>query len=239
MIIGRGLLAMALREIERDDLTFYANGISNSVLEEIPRNNIELIEINEIANNNQDRTFVYFSTSQVNSVFNHSRAYVQHKLLAEELVKSHFEKYLVVRTSNLVGHNPWNTHTLFNYLSNALKADERITINPLVIRNFLDANHFTILLRTYLQNYSTNKIIEIVNPVSYTMDEIIREFEKFFCKRFLVERSAVNDFAVFDLNTGLSLELFAQFDIGTENYIPGLLKKYYRQHCAETAKPDH
>jgi len=240
MIIGRGLVGNSLRIIDAESYLFYANGISNSVLQEIPRHNFELNEIKELVKKNQDKLFVYFSTSQVNSKLNYDRAYVKHKLLAEDLVRSNFEKYLVVRTSNLVGHNPWNSHTLFNYLCNALKSEERITINPDVIRNFLDAEHFALLLQTYLNNYGSNRTIEIVNPVSFTMDEIRRQFEKYFSKEFVFEKvESLNNFAVFELNTGLSVELLAQCDICTDDYIACLLKKYYRQDSPETMKHVH
>ena len=112
MIIGRGLLANVLKEIDKDSYLFYANGISNSVLENIFKNNFEIKEIEDIAKRNEKKTFVYFSTSQVNAPQNHQRAYVKHKIFVEELIKKSFSNYLIVRTTNLVGNNPWNTHTL-------------------------------------------------------------------------------------------------------------------------------
>jgi len=228
MIVGRGLLAKAFTEIDSKNFVFYANGISNSVMHEIPRNNFELNEIKEIANKKQQAVFVYFSTCQVNSVYNHERPYVQHKILIEEYIKEHFEKYLIVRTSNLVGNNPWNSHTLFNYLYHALTVKEQITINPVLYRNFLDAEHFVKLLDAYLNAYNRNETIEIVNPASYRMGEIVNEFEKYFAKKFIIKKmDDINDFAVFDLNSRLSLDLFAQCDIGTKDYILYLLHKYY------------
>ncbi len=234
MILGRGLLARELAAIDNDQYIFYANGISNSVLEQIPRHNFELDEIRKLADGNPKSIFVYFSTSQVNSTLNHERAYVKHKLLAERFIREHFENFLVIRTSNLVGNNPWNTNTLFNYLSNAIYTDEPITVNSSVIRNFLDAAHFVQLLEAYLNKYNYHKIIEIVNPVSYEMGEIIHAFEKHFSKKFIIkEVTGTNDFALFDLDTSLSLDLFSQCNIPAKNYIPFLLKKYYGSKTAK------
>lgn len=228
MIVGRGLLAKALKGLDNDKTLFYANGISNSVLPEIPDSNFEIKEIGEIADKNEDITFIYFSTSQVNSEKNHGRAYVKHKLLLEELIAKRFSKYLIIRTSNLVGYNPWNTHTLFNYLFNALLTNEPITVSPGVIRNFLDADHFAALVQTYLSDYEMNKIVEIVNPVSYTMQQIISEFENFFSKKFNLRREYVaNDFALFELNTELSLELMIKGGLNFDDHIQTLLKKHY------------
>lgn len=228
MIIGRGLLASALRGIDNDTCLFYANGISNSVLEDIPRNNFEIEEVKKISTENRERIFIYFSTSQVNSDLNHNRAYVKHKLYIEELIKKQFPNYLIIRTSNLVGFNPWNQHTLFNYLYHALTASEQITVNPFLERNFLDASHFSSLLKNYLENYDLNQVVEIVNPLSFTMNQIISDFEKCFSQKFhLRKETEKSDFAVFELNIELSKILFKNCNISIDNYIPRLLKKYY------------
>lgn len=228
MIIGRGLLGNSLATIDNDRYLFYVNGISNSVLHQIPKNNFEINEISGIADKKEERIFVYFSTSQVNSKLNQDRPYVKHKLFIEDLITKRFPRYLIIRASNLVGHNLWNKHTLFNYLYNSLTANEQITVNPAVTRNFLDTSHLTTLLQTYLNKYSTNKIIEIVNPVSFTMDQIINEFEKYFLKRFIIKRvSEIGDFALFELNVELSLDLFTICNIPTNDYTSNLLSKYY------------
>lgn len=228
MIIGRGLLANALLDINEEKYLFYANGISNSVLSQIPRNNFEIEEIEKLAGKNADKIFIYFSTSQVNSELNHHRPYVKHKLLIEQLIPGRFSKYLIVRTSNLVGNNPWNPHTLFNYLDNALHSNEEIVVAFEAIRNFLDADHFTALLQAYLNKHEINKTIEIVNPISYTMQQIIDVFEKFFSKKFNLQKSkSSNSFALFELNTSLSKELMKTEKLDFDNHIESLLIKYY------------
>jgi len=228
MIVGRGLLANSLKFRDETSYLFYANGISNSVIDQIPSNNFEINEITDIAETIGERTFIYFSTSQVNSKTNLNRPYVKHKLFIENLIVSRFSKYLIIRTSNLVGNNLWNEHTLFNFLFNSLLLNQKITINPLVTRNFLDVSDFVILLQTYLKNYHSNKIIEIVNPISFTMDQIINEFENYFEKKFIKKTgSEIIEFALFELDTELSLELFARCNISTHHYIPNLLSKYY------------
>lgn len=228
MIKGRGLLGSALTEIECDDFLFYANGISNSVLQEIPNESSESKEIKRFAEEYQDKIFVYFSSCQVNSPQNFTRPYVQHKLAMEEFVQGHFERYLIVRASNLVGANPWNEHTLFNYLFRAVKNLGQIRVNPGVKRNFLDVAHFVSMLQTFLHDHNGNETIELVNPRSYTMQEILTQFEEHFSTKFLVEEiSKTGDFALFELNEGLSELLFSRCSLTTENYIPTLLSKYY------------
>jgi hypothetical protein len=228
LIFGRGLVANAVKAINSNGLIFYANGISNSVLNQIDKNNFEIKELEEIATEHPDQLLVYFSTCQVNSPINHSRPYVRHKLFVEEFIANHFAHYLIVRTSNLVGYNPWNFHTLFNYLHHALAVNQPILVNPFLIRNFLDVDHFVLLLEAYLNHYEKNKVVQIVNPESYPMQQVIDQFEKFFCKKFVLTTiNEGNDFAFFDLNTELSVELMGKSTVHFKDHITELLKKYY------------
>lgn len=235
MIIGRGLVANAVKRIDSKGLVFYANGISNSVMGHIEKNNFEIKELEGIANDYPDKCLIYLSTCQVNSERNHSRPYVKHKLFIEEFISKNFSQYLIVRTSNLVGFNPWNSHTLFNYLNHALSVNQPIVVNPVLIRNFLDVDHFVSLLDSYLKYFKKNKIVEIVNPVSYTMKQIIDDFEKFFSKKFILHLVDDNsDFALFDLNPQLSLELMQRSGVCFHDPITALLKKYYANESLKT-----
>jgi len=227
MIKGRGLMANVLRKIDDDKYLFYVNGISNSVIHEIPENNFEYDEIMQLAEDIEDRIFVYVSTTQVNVQENHSRPYVRHKFKMECLVKDSFSNYLVVRTSNLVGNNPWNTHTLFNFLYNALMAGREISVVESAMRNILDADHFTDLFDYYLKNeYHKNHIINIINPVTFNMAEILKAFEVVFNKSFL-KNHVEDSIAYFDAPAGLSLLLLENCDINLDNYLSTVIKKYY------------
>ena len=230
MIIGRGLLANAVKGIDSEQFLFYANGISNSVLHQIEKNNFEIKELEAIANDFPEKLLIYFSTCQLNSEKNHLRPYFKHKLFIEQFISGSFQKYVIVRTSNLVGFNPWNPHTLFNHLNQALAVNEQVYINPVLLRNFLDVDHFVSLLKVYLNHYyKANKIIEIVNPDSYYMRQIIEEFENFFSKRFnLKTKTDGNDFAFFEVNPQLTLQLLSQSGLTFDDHIQTLLRKYYR-----------
>lgn len=228
MIIGRGLLGKALCGVDDEKYLFYVNGLANSMAELIPENNFEINEIIQLAKLNQDKVFIYLSTSQVNAKHNRHRPYVLHKLKVEKLIQENFKNYLIIRTSNLVGYNPWNEHTLFNFLYRAIISGSLVHINPVAIRNILDVSDFAILLQSYLQHYEVNRVIEIVNPVSFNMKEVVVIFEDFFQKKFNISWEAENmDIALFEFNTDLSMALFAGCNLSTRNYIQKVLSKYY------------
>ena len=227
MIIGRGLLGKALREIDSEKYLFYANGISNSVIGQIPEENFESREIQELHKNIEDKIFIYFSTSQVNAPENFARPYVQHKIRMERLISSSFSNFLVVRTSNLVGNNPWNEHTLFNYLCNALKDGREITVNDSIVRNILDVDHFLILFKYYLTHFLTgNTVIDLINPVSFKMKDILSAFENIFSRKFLTKING-DSFAHFEATSEMTLKLTEYCEISWENYLSSVIKKYY------------
>ena len=227
MIIGRGLLANALRELDQESYLFYVNGISNSVIESIQEDNFEMNEIIAIARENYDKTFVYFSTIQVNAAENMERPYVIHKIKMEELIKRLFPDYVIIRTSNIVGNNPWNNHTLFNYLYYSLKEEKKISVVDSASRNILDVDHFIKLVDHYIIHYKKGSAtLNIVNSLSYRMFEIVSEFEKIFETKFIKGNAGIK-VAKFETPCLFSAKLMEECSIELENYLPQVIEKYY------------
>ncbi|MGN6194467.1 MAG: hypothetical protein ACTHOB_05980 [Ginsengibacter sp.] len=227
MIVGRGLLATALSEMDKEEIVFYANGVSNSTMENISRGSFEEKEIVAIANNYTAKKFIYFSSIQVNASENFDRPYVIHKIKMEELVKRLFPDYVIIRTSNIIGNNPWNTHTLFNYLYNSLKEEKRINVIESAARNILDVDHFMKLLNHYLIHYKKEPgTVNIVNTHSYQMFEILSEFEKIFETKFMKDKGKIK-IAKFEAPCQFSAKLIKECGIELNNYLPEVIKKYY------------
>jgi len=227
MVIGRGLLAKALKEIDKDDAVFYANGVSNSIIESMADGNFEAKEILGIAEQKIAKTFVYFSTIQVNAPENFERPYVIHKIKMEELIKRLFPDYVIIRTSNIVGNNPWNNHTLFNYLYYSLKEEKKISVVDSASRNILDVDHFIKLVDHYIIHYKKGSAtLNIVNSLSYRMFEIVSEFEKIFETKFIKGNAGIK-VAKFETPCLFSAKLMEECSIELENYLPQVIEKYY------------
>lgn len=114
-IIGHGDLAGVLPE--RDDLIFFASGVSDS--QETRESEYER-ELNLLLEQPQTTHIVYFSSLAVLS--SHTRYFI-HKRTMEEVVKRRFKNYTIVRIGNIDwGRNP---HTLINYLRTHPKAEIR------------------------------------------------------------------------------------------------------------------
>jgi len=122
MIIGKGDIASILND--RDDVTFFASGVSNSseTRESEFIREIELLD-------KQDRTkcLFYFSSISVDDIEKvGSNKYLQHKLRIEILIKSNFENYNIIRIGNITwGSNP---NTFINYIKNKKSKGESVQI---------------------------------------------------------------------------------------------------------------
>jgi hypothetical protein len=107
VIEGHGDIASVLPP-DRDDLLFFAAGVSNSQETRQSEYNREIDLLIEVP---PDVHVVYFSSL---SVYNGISKYIQHKRQMEARVKDWFNTYTIMRIGNIDwGTNP---HTLINHL---------------------------------------------------------------------------------------------------------------------------
>jgi len=109
---------------DREDVTFFVSGVSNSseIRDSEFMREIELL-------NKQDRTkcLFYFSSISVDDIQKvEGNKYLQHKLRMEMLIKSNFENYNIIRIGNITwGNNP---NTFINYIKNKKSKGEPVQI---------------------------------------------------------------------------------------------------------------
>ncbi len=116
--IGNGDIAAVLPD--RDDLLFFASGVSNSKEE---RESEYEREIDLLLEQPRDAHLVYFSSL---AVFSADTRYIQHKRSMETMVKINFPKYTIVRIGNIDwGDNP---HTIINFFRNQLMSGNKVVI---------------------------------------------------------------------------------------------------------------
>jgi len=131
MIVGKGDLASAL--IDRDDLLYFAMGVSNS---QETREEMYNIEKDILLSMPKTLRLVYFGSL---SIFYKTGRYQQHKLQMEHLVRSNFPDYCIVRLGNITwGNNP---NTIINYLRNRYKEDKPLVIED-TTRYLIDVKEF-------------------------------------------------------------------------------------------------
>ena len=117
-IIGNGDIASVLPK--RDDLLFFASGVSNSRCEdekEYKRERDLLLE------QYTGSHIVYFSSL---AIFYSQTRYARHKLDMEAMIKENFKKYCIVRLGNIDwGTNP---NTIINFFRSELAKGHKLHI---------------------------------------------------------------------------------------------------------------
>jgi hypothetical protein len=122
MIIGKGDIAQILND--RENIIFFASGVSNSSETDESEFNREK-EL--LLKQDKSKCLFYFSSISIDDkdkFFNNR--YLKHKLEMENLVKSNFQNYNIIRIGNITwGTNP---NTFLNFIKNKIKNGEEVII---------------------------------------------------------------------------------------------------------------
>ena len=118
MIIGNGSIASVLED--RDDLVFFASGVSNSVC--VDEKEYER-EFNLLKTINTDQHVVYFSNL---GIYYKEDRYTNHKREIEEYIRNNFKSYTIVRIEVCVWAKTPNT--ILNFFKRQLSEGIEPTI---------------------------------------------------------------------------------------------------------------
>ena len=144
MIVGNGMIATACRAIDRDNVIFFASGVSDSG--ETSRNAFAR-ESNLLDSYlcYDDKILVYFGTStDSNSI------YSLHKQKMCKKVKT-AERHIVLNLSQVVGRGG-NANNFFNSIFTALTNGDEIKVCP-VYRSLIDLDDIIMALEWLLDNH--------------------------------------------------------------------------------------
>ncbi len=227
MVIGNGMIAKKFIDyIDKEHFVIFASGISNSKSRSQSEYRRELDLLAETAKTYPAATLVYFSTTSIYDLSESESDYVRHKTHIEAYLAANAVKYLIVRASNLVGRSV-NPNTVLNFfvhhIANGINFDLWVNAS----RNLLDVDDFHIIVDHVLQNgLFTNTVVNIANPVTYGVTDIVKGIEAFFGKKACyipIQKGSHYEIDLADIApvfeaTGI------RFD---ENYLRKLLLKYY------------
>ena len=226
MIVGNGLIASLFKDTDREDVVFFASGVSNS-LETRPEEFLrEENLVRKTIAENSDKTFVYFSTCSVYDSSKTGSDYVLHKLKMEQLIKESVEQYLILRVSNAVGKGG-NPNLLMNYLIRSVNNGETINVHTKATRNLIDAEDIKNLTYLLLDDKKLNRIVNIAYLQNYAIIEILEIIERFFNKKLdlnLIKAGSGYDISITDIEDYFK----AQNLTNKEAYLCRILEKYYQ-----------
>ena len=181
MIIGNGLIANLFRENDRENVVFFASGVSNSLETDKSAFLREENLIRKTIKENPNKIFIYFSTCSIYDSSKNGSSYVNHKLKMEQIVEELANQFLILRVSNAVGKGG-NPNLLMNYLVNAFHQEKEITVHTLATRNLIDADDVKNITLKFINENSFNKIINVAYLENFSPIQILEILEKHFNK---------------------------------------------------------
>lgn len=221
MIIGNGLIAKSLKNIDTEDLLYFASGVSNSLE---TRNSEFEREFSLLKNNvtlHKENKLFYFSTLSVNDLSKQQSPYVLHKLEIENFIKQHCKNYIILRIGNIVG-NGGNPNTLFNFLKSQIIQGNHFMLHQKARRLLLDIDDITEFLESNCANVN-NQTINFAYPYYYDLKEIVEAIRNKLQKEANYQESDEGDFYKVDFDESVN-DFFRGID--AENYLKNLAEKY-------------
>lgn len=220
MIIGSGLIANSLKNIDSEDNLFFASGVSNSLETRSSEFEREFSLLKNILKNN-NKKIVYFSTLSINDRSKQDSHYVLHKLAIEDYIKKHSTKYLILRIGNIVGKGG-NPNTLFNYLKTQITNNNKFIVHSKARRLLIDMDDITRFLETNC-GLLNNGIVNCAFPYYYDLKEIVGAIEKKISQKGIYSETEEGDFYKVDFDEDITTFFFG---ITPEEYLEKLTRKY-------------
>lgn len=228
VIVGSGLLAKAFarRLSGRAGLCIYAAGVSNSGCSDAREFERERARLSASLLESRDATaFIYFGTCSVGDPELLGVPYVQHKLAMEQLVARH-PNHLILRLPQVAGVTP-NPHTLLNFLHARISRSETFSLWRNAHRNILDVEDVAEITEQLCADPGMRRLtMNVANPISYSMPEIVRAMEQVVGKRALYDEFQRGNH--YRIAVEPMLRALGAKDIGFgDDYLNRIIRKYY------------
>ena len=228
---GKGFIAKNFRKIQiPKEYIIYAAGVSNSKLKNKKKYKFEVNVFKKFLKKvSQDKTIIYISTLSVNNKELKNDLYVQNKLIIENLVKKNLISFIILRLPQIVGKNK-NKNTLTNSIYNLISKNKEIKLWKGSIRNIIDIDDLKLIIEKYLNNKPLkNSIINIYNPTSIKIENLVNIFEKILIKiskiTISTQRNKNINYRLLNKVSCLKKKYYKSLLI--KNYYEKTIRKYY------------
>jgi nucleoside-diphosphate-sugar epimerase len=209
MIIGNGLIANGLKEIDNDDFIFFASGVSDSVLSDAKEFTREKNLLLKTIKENKFKKIIYFSTCDFYDSSKQNSLYLKHKFDMENVIKNNSKNWIIFRISQVIGNNGNKNNLLYKLCSNIIYK-HNFLLYPNYERNLISIDDLKEIILIYLPLF--NKIINIANPLNIKVGEIVEIIERSTNKKGIY--TIINDKNLFKI----SLDIFYPYNLFNSNY---------------------
>ena len=228
MVIGHGLVASGFKAYHNNDrCLIFASGVSNSSNPDPDSFLREARLLQQMIDAHKDKIFVYFGTC---SIYDHSMqhsTYVMHKLTMETMIQEQHDDYHIFRISNLVGkiNNP---NTVLNFFIRHIQSGSFFQLWKNAYRNIIDLDDAVAVCNYIIkQQLCKNEIVNVANPVNYTVLQIVEAIEAFTQKKGNYE--LVNKGGNPIIDTNIVQNFFDALNIHfDDSYLSRMFRKYFQ-----------
>lgn len=221
MIIGNGLIATSLKNIDSEDMLYFASGVSNSLETRSSEFEREFTLLKTALENNPSSKVIYFSTLSINDQSKQDSHYVLHKKAIENYIQENSENYLILRIGNIVGKGG-NPNTLFNYLKAQISNNNKFALHTKARRLLIDIDDIALFLGMNCTQLN-NKTINFAYPYYYDLSEIINAIQLKMDKKANYDEVNQGDFYKVTFEENIT-SFFSK--TSAEDYIKILTEKY-------------
>ena len=222
------MIARRFEAFEKDDdVLIFASGVSNSKETRPEPFERELKLLLSALANEPDKLFVYFSTCSIGDPTETGSEYIRHKLDIEHQIATLAKRYLIFRTSNVVGGNS-NPHTVLNFFYRRIKNGESFDVWKGASRNLIDLDDvFRIATHFFKGKTIMNRIVNVANPQNIAPLTIVEVIESFLGVKGSYR--ILDKGQPFRIDSSDIASLFIENGVDCEpaTYTRNLLEKYY------------
>ena len=229
-VIGNGMIAKAFlaKKYELNNCIIFASGVSNSRCDEQKEFIREKIllekEIKGIKEIRQITKLIYFSTCSIYDQDTNSSEYVKHKLHMESIVLK-YPNNIVFRLPQIAGPNA-PSNTILSNIKEKINSGKIFPIWKNASRNVLDLfDARDIVVNVTRRNHKRLKIVNVANPSSYSVHQIVSSFEKVY--NLKMNKKYVDKGNKYSIDISNIEYLFNELSIDFSNYLDKIIRKYY------------
>ena len=209
-----------------DDFIIFASGVSNSKNTDQAAYEREMKLLTQTIEANREKTLVYFSTCSIYDPGEADSHYILHKRKTEEYIRENAPHFYIFRVSNLVGKSG-NQNTVLNFFYFHMKNKINFDLWNNSTRNLIDTDDmFAITNYILKEKIYSNQIINMANPNSYNVKDIITALEETLNQK--ANYISIPKGSRFSIDISLILPVIRKLNIQFgDSYLNNLIKKYY------------
>lgn len=227
MVLGNGMIATAFKAVDSEDVIYAASGLSNLKGADPEARLREETLLKTTIRQFPDKTFVYISSYSIDD--HHKEAntpYLQHKKNMEKLVGEQASRYLILRTSNVVGKSrqPGN---LMNFIVQHLRSGVPFEIWTETTRNLIDVEDLAQMARVVTSRGHLNEVLYLTHPADIYIYQIVRHFEDLTGLKGHYNLTGKGTFYPSDRTLAKELFEHLRLEPDPDRYTRQLIQKYF------------